>query len=70
MNTFTNLIKSAVVLFIAATIATPSTAQIHFENNQRLDLWSVPGSLQCDGHAKLFLSNCYDRADVTYFRLH
>lgn len=69
MNTFTNLIKSAVVLFIATAIATPSTAQIHFENNQRFDLWSIPGSLQCDGHAKLFLSNCYEGLDVTYFRL-
>ena len=70
MNTFTNLIKSAVVLFIAATIATPSTAQIHFVDNQTLDLWSIPGSLQCDGHAKLFLSNCYHGGeDVIYFRL-
>lgn len=59
MNTFTNLIKSAVVLFIAATIATPSTAQIHFENEGSYELSGIPGNLQCNGKTQLFLFNYY-----------
>ncbi len=58
MKTFINLIKSAVALLIA-TAATPSTAQIHLEYNGHADFWSIPGSLQCDGKGKLFLSNAY-----------
>lgn len=70
MKTFINLIKSAVALLIA-TAATPSTAQIHLEYNGNADFLSIPGSLQCDGKGKLFLSNAYGSygEETTLFKL-